>query len=379
MPRSPKIPITLETAERRMRHLRAFASALVHEGVPLNQITALAVLSIPEHFNKGVRFLWNRAGRRPTPLQRETYSAVRYMSQYWAGADPTVVRVMAKAAARCRRRSAGITDKSLAILQQFDDPVKRERLYRLPRLIVGLAAGVSNRKTAALLVQRAVAIDLLLVAPMRLKNLVGLFLDRHFVATRRNGQRHLRLVIPREEVKNLVPLSFPLPADTTELLDFYVRRYRPILVAGRPTRALFPGNTKGHVHSSLLSGAITRLIQRYTGILMHVHAFRHLAAKLFLERHPFRYDLVALLLGHRSIETTRKFYCALEMQAVSREYSAEILGREIGDGQPGLAEARFKQGTMPLPPGMDAGATRAVSVGLSPIQLHRINQRRVPA
>jgi integrase len=301
------------------------------------------------------------------------------MSQYWADADPAVVRVMAKAAARCRRRSAAITDKALAILQQFDDHAKRERLFQLPRLTIGLAQNVRNPKIAALMVQRAVAIELLLVAPMRLRNLVELCLDRHFVVTRQNGQRHLRLVIPREEVKNLVPMSFPLPVETTELIGFYVRNFRPHLVAGRPTRALFPGNDRGHVHATVLSSAVTRLIQRYTGIMMHVHAFRHLAAKLFLERHPFRYDLVALLLGHRSIETTRKFYCPLEMQAISRQYSSEILGRKLAEVQAGIPAPVLGQPAIPLPPGMSVRATQGVSVGMTPIQLHRMARRRVVA
>jgi hypothetical protein len=84
-------------------------------------------------------------------------------------------------------------------------------------------------------------------------------------------------------------------------------------------------------------------------------------------------------LGHRSIETARKFYCALEMQAVSREYSREILGRDVGDAPPILAEPRLQREAVPLPPGMHPGGTRAVSVGLSPIQLHRVSKRRVAA
>jgi integrase len=259
----------------------------------------------------------------------------------------------------------------LKILQQFDDPLRRERLLQTPGLLVGLAEKISNPKLASLTVQRALAIELLLVAPMRMKNLGGLRIDRHFVVTRDGNRRDFRLVIPREEVKNIVPLDYPLPAETIKLLELYVRRYRPLLLGKRRTTALFPGSINGHVHPTTLSCAITRIVQRYTGILMHVHAFRHLAAKLFLERHPHRYDLVALLLGHRSIETTRKYYCALEMQAVSREYSAKVIGRSTLSSSPSLISEQSLVAGLGQAPVFPTGPIRGGAFGRAPIQLHR--------
>jgi integrase len=326
-PRAPRLAITMETAEHRLRNLRAFASAMVHEGVPSSRIKTLADLARPEHFRKGVKFLWRRFGGKRSAFQYNAYGAVKYMSQYWARVDPATLAVMAKVVGRCRCRAVGITPKVLRILQQFDNPLTRERLLSLPQLMVGLAERIANPKAAALAVQRALAIELLLVAPIRLKNLAALRLDRNFVAIRHQGQRDVRLVISREEVKNIVPLDFPLPAETIALLDLYIRHYRPVLLGRRSLQTLFPGSIDGHAHKTTLSSAITRALQRYAGLIMHVHAFRHLAAKLFLERNPRRYDLVALLLGHRSVETTRNFYCALEMQAVGREYSRNVIGR----------------------------------------------------
>ena len=332
-PRAPRLAITPETAERRLRYLRAFASAIVHEGVPSSRIRMLADLAQPAHFRKGVKFLWERAGGQRSASQYGTYGAVKYMSQYWVQVEPETLKMMAKVVGRCRCRAVGITPKALQVLQQFDNPPTRKRLLGLPRLMVGLAQNTINPKAAALVVQRALAIELLLVAPVRLKNLTALRLDRHFVATRPQGRRDIRLAISREEVKNIVPLDFPLPTETVELLHLYVRRFRPILLRDHRSQALFPGTVDEHVHKATLSAAITRALQRYAGVIMHVHAFRHLAAKLFLERNPHRYDLVALLLGHRSIETTRNYYCALEMQAVGRQYSMEILGRRSDSEQ----------------------------------------------
>jgi hypothetical protein len=110
---------------------------------------------------------------------------------------------------------------------------------------------------------------------------------------------------------------------------------------------------------------------------MHVHAFRHLAAKLFLERNPHRYDLLALLLGHRSIETTRKYYCALEMQAVSRQYSSEIIGRGLTAERRDVTTSAHSVSRSEQAPVFLASPIRAASFGKAPIQIHDLHRRRI--
>ena len=70
------------------------------------------------------------------------------------------------------------------------------------------------------------------MAPIRLKNLVGLHIDDHIQRTRASdGTVHL--VIPGEQVKNGEPLDYCLPRETTELLDTYIRDFRPRLLRPR--------------------------------------------------------------------------------------------------------------------------------------------------
>ena len=60
--------------------------------------------------------------------------------------------------------------------------------------------------------QWVVAVEILLMAPMRLKNLVGLHIDHHIQRTRASdGIVHL--VIPGVEVKNGEPLDYCLPQE----------------------------------------------------------------------------------------------------------------------------------------------------------------------
>ena len=74
-----------------------------------------------------------------------------------------------------------------------------------------------------------------------------------------------------------------------------------------------------------LAGQIVAAIRRHIGVRMTVHAFRHVAAKIYLDRNPGAYALVSRLLGHRSIQTTMNAYTGLESKAAGIVYDQEIL------------------------------------------------------
>ena len=70
----------------------------------------------------------------------------------------------------------------------------------------------------------------------------------------------------------------------------------------------------------MLGPRISRTIFQYTGLHMHPHLFRHLAAKLHLEAEPGSYEAVRRLLGHKTLRTTTGFYTGLENAAAARHY-----------------------------------------------------------
>jgi integrase len=53
---------------------------------------------------------------------------------------------------------------------------------------------------------------------------------------------------------------------------------------------------------------IQRTIKQETGVDLNVHAFRHLAAMLFLREHPREYQTTRVILGHKSHTTTVRAY-----------------------------------------------------------------------
>jgi len=171
-------------------------------------------------------------------------------------------------------------------------------------------------------IQLALAIGILLVAPMRMKNLAALHLGRHVIRTRPGAVRHI--VIPAEEVKNRTPLSFEIPDYLGELLDFYLARCRPIL-SEDANGYLFPAPRRGGAKTpGDLGKQIKRMIARETGIILNPHAFRHLSAMLFLAAHPGEYETVRLFLGHKNLNTTVRAYCGLEQADALRRLDALI-------------------------------------------------------
>jgi len=169
----------------------------------------------------------------------------------------------------------------------------------------------------------ALAIQILLVAPMRLANLAALNLEENVV--RVGGlEPTYHLVIPPEEVKNEEPLEYPLPKPVNQMLGRYLAVFRPRLCRQENTW-LFPGALNGHKTKGTLSGQIIDHIVKALGIRVTPHQFRHLAAAFILEKDPANYEFVRRVLGHKNLQTTINFYVGLETVDAVRKFSTMVL------------------------------------------------------
>ena len=80
----------------------------------------------------------------------------------------------------------------------------------------------------ALRFQWALAVQLLLVAPIRLGNLARLELERHLLRSARQAAA-LPPRDPRRGGQERPPIELPLPAEATALIEPYRPRVRPVL------------------------------------------------------------------------------------------------------------------------------------------------------
>jgi integrase len=157
----------------------------------------------------------------------------------------------------------------------------------------------------------AVAIQILIVAPIRLGNLATIEVGKNLMKP--NGPNGTyRLVFPDYDVKNRVFLDFPLSENATALIDEYIRDHWPLLQRNRRDDWLFPGAKTSHKGPMTLASQISKCIYCSLGLSITVHQFRHLAAAIILTNQPGNYELVRQLLGHRTVQTTMRSYISLE-------------------------------------------------------------------
>lgn len=171
---------------------------------------------------------------------------------------------------------------------------------------------------------------ILLHAPIRSRNTVSIEVGIHLILPPIRGSACL--LFPAAETKNSVDLEFTLPADATQLLRIYVEQILPYFGRGRATNFLFPGLRNKKKGAGSLGLQILDRIQDKVGVVLNQHAFRHLIACLYLRRCPGQYEVVRILLGHKSVATTHKYYCGLEGEAALAHFQEVMasLKKEAG-------------------------------------------------
>jgi len=225
------------------------------------------------------------------------------------------------------KRRRGLTEKNMAVIRAFKDPQNRARLRALPgRLFDEALAERDALVQAAVTAATALAIQIELVAPMRLANLAALHLEKNIIRVG-GPEPTYHLVIPPKGVKNDVPLEYPLPKVLSEMLALYLAVFRPRLCR-RDNHWLFPGELGGYKTDGTLRSQIIDRIVDELGIRVTPHQFRHLAAALILEKDPANYELVRRVLGHKNLQTTINFYVGLETVEAVRKFSAMVLEDE---------------------------------------------------
>lgn len=334
----PARHLTLRTREFQ---LRAAAAALVQSGRDPSSITGLASLVELDAFKALLRHLLKRPKREPEQAGQvgDIASLLKAIAKHWVEAPRETLDQMTTIIRRINSRLPGLTKRNRDRLRPFDDPANVAALVRLPIRLVEEARRSSPGKerrrgptrAQALLVQAAVAIELLLMAPIRLANLASIDLKKHILRTHKDTR--VSLVIEGHEVKNGEALDFPFPAETAALFDTYLREFRPML-APASSSALFPGEEARTKVPHLLGMQISRSVRRYTGLIVNAHLFRHIGAKLYLDAHPGAYEVVRRVLGHRSMDTTTRHYAGMETAAAARHYDQTILGLRHAGAQP---------------------------------------------
>jgi integrase len=299
--------------------LRAFASALVHKGCDPQSLTSLAACLTPDHYVLGLLYFRERFGEKPSATAGNMATMLKGVARHWLKADEATLAKMRKIGKKISIAYHGLTPKNRERLRPFNDLRNCKKLLCLPlELRKEIERGKLPAHRRRTLGQVAVALELLLMAPIRSKNLVSLDIERHL----RPAGRKLMLTIPAHEVKNGVDLDFELPEQSASLIRWYIKNERE---AEPGNSALFPSPHGGFKDKDTLAIQLMETVKRYAGFTVNLHLFRHIAALIYLRLNPGGYEVVRRVLGHRNMDTTSNFYAGLEATAAARHFDAEIL------------------------------------------------------
>jgi site-specific recombinase XerD len=153
-------------------------------------------------------------------------------------------------------------------------------------------------------------IAFLAARPLRMRNLVGLTLDRTLVF--RSTKWWIQ--IPAAETKTREPIELPWPEPLIGSLEVYLTRYRPVLAQrhGRWTRpvgqALWLSRDASPMTRRGIYDRITQCTLKCLGKAINPHLFRDCAASTIAVEDPHHVRIASPLLGHRTLSTTEKYY-----------------------------------------------------------------------
>jgi integrase len=337
-PPRPLSPVSL--AQYRRQILRFFGE-LIGCGLHSKTITNLKAMVRPENVEKGLRAMLARKGGSTSKTIYGIAYMLKTIAKHYVRLPAEEITKLNTICQRLRVRQVGMTEKNRKRLRQFDDEAQAARILHLPaELLAEARRGKLSPKRCAMMVEVALAIELLLMTALRIKNLAGLHLDQSIEFSRATRDGVCHLVVEAGQVKNGQHLEFELGDETTVLLRTFIDRYRSLL-APPTSRWLFSRREVSEPTSTtVLSHRISETIRDRTGLDVNPHLFRALGGKLYLDRHPGGYEVVRRMLGHTNMSTTLQAYMGLESTSAAKHFDNTI--RTLRDG---MAPRKYRRRT----------------------------------
>jgi hypothetical protein len=315
-------PCKPSTITMRRRELVAAVRMAVSVGVPLASLTSLSAFIHPDVAEKILDGYWKKDGEVPKTYAINLACRFAAIAHDIGTLDADALERLSDLRFRLEEhRDDGMTRKNLALIRSvLTDGVWR-RIVNLPEQLMRQARMERHAPVrAAVLAQIAVGVAILTVAPVRLGNLTGILLGENLVKPGGPDSNYW-LMFDKHDVKNRMALQFKLDETTTSIINEYVLDFRPALNRGSNADWLFPGEAGKHKEKISFSTQIVDRVEKSTGLRITVHQFRHAAGALILKNRPGEYELVRRILGHKSAQTTMKFYLALETTQASEIFT----------------------------------------------------------
>lgn len=320
------------TAALRQDHGRWAASALVACGEPITSITSFEVLVSGQHPNRIMRFLFERGGCKPNAALQHVGEVLRIIAKYHVKLPKKEVDRIRSLGRRYPLKYKRMTLKNERTVSQALRPATEDALLELPGVLMKAAHKQANSspKRAASLALRAVLIDFLLHIPLRRANVQNLRFDQHLHRADPRSGLITGVLIADHETKGSKQIVASVEHELGAMMETWITRFRMVNAApGCPY--LFPGHGSGHrpISPQALRDAVRQTTERYLGVAITPHQFRHIAARRYLEAYPGQYEAVRQMLDHASVETTRRSYSGEDYKATMERFDELLINRKL--------------------------------------------------
>ena len=296
----------------RRRELIAFARTAVASGIPIETLISLKALLHPDVVKPTLEAYLDRNGETAKGYTIDLAWKLASIAKT-IGASPEAINFLDDVWARLELdRGPVLTHKNQDVIRSVLMTDVWGKVCALPQQMMSEAKRMLNSapKKAVPLATTAVQIQILTRAPIRIGNLLAIRLG---VNLKRDMDREsYRLHFPDYDTKNRVDLDFTLTGQTAFLIEEFINVFRPFLGEGHKGDWLFPGENDKQRSPSHASAAIAASVDREVGLRLTAHQFRHAAVAVIMKSRPGDYEFAARLLGHRNVETTKRYYSSLE-------------------------------------------------------------------
>ena len=309
------------TIEGYVANVRRCAQWLVKNGyIDKEDITSVATVSRSSLSEKYIRdkFDGDRAHGKKNAL---TVAIAIKKAAVWSGLPESEITTLNTINRNVRPKHNSITRTNRERLRQLDDETNQRNFKSLPAILSNQASTKGLKtKSAKVDLTIAAATAILLHAPVRIGTLRQLKLSH--IVWQRGNENGGYLCIPPEIVKNGQPLTFLLSERALNIIEQYLRHARPTWLSASDD-LLFPWHDKKRDNSYLREN-ITKKIYQAIGLHINPHLFRHIAAKLYLDRNPNDFETISIVLGHKKIETTYTFYYEFNQFAAIHTFDSVV-------------------------------------------------------
>ena len=163
-------------------------------------------------------------------------------------------------------------------------------------------------------------IALLALIPLRRRTLAALRIGKHLV---RSGDVWV-LDIPAEDIKTKRPIEYPISAELSERIDFYLNQIRPQTPGAGTHDYLWASSRSRPMGDGGIYNSVRRRTRKALGFPVNLHRFRSAAATLWSTQDPANVRGVKDLLGHSTFGTTERYYIMSQSRIAGRALSRAV-------------------------------------------------------